>query len=133
MSDNIVYVKKVNNYVSGEDFVFNDLQYIHDCSESQIPEREVTHNTLANTMANCMAGKKYDTFTHNCHIARYKTLKKYGMKSINPNRIKKDVIHQRFIDFFLRPNSKSKSKGKTRFENNEKINMPQISKIRIKL
>lgn len=127
MSDNIVYVKRVNNYSAGEDFEFNGLQFIYDCSESQAPESEVTLYTLANTMANCMAGKKFDTLTHNCHIARYQTLKKYGMKSNNPNRVKKDVIHQGFIDLFLRPNSKSKSKGKFIYYNNEKINMSLIS------
>ena len=129
MADNIVYVKKVHNYVIGEDFVFNGLKYIHDCSDSQSPEKEITLSTLANTMANCMAGKKFDTLTHNCHIARYRTLKTFGMKSNNPNRVKKDIIHQGFIDLFFRPNSKSKSKGKLRYHNNENIDVTQISSV----
>ena len=79
-------------------------------------------------MANCMAGKKFDILTHNCHIARYRTLKEFGIKSIYPNRVKKDVIHQGFIDLFLRPSGKSKSKGKFRFYNNENINITQISR-----
>ena len=109
MSDNIVYVKKVNFYVAGEDFDFDGLRYIHDSYESQVPEQTVTLIRLAATMAGFMAGKKFDTFSHNCHIARYKTMKKYGMTSINPKKVKKNILHQGIIDFFFRPRSKPKS------------------------
>lgn len=127
MSDNIVYIKKIDYYVAGEDFDFNGLRYVHDNYESQVPEKAVTLIKLAATMANYMAGKKFDTFSHNCHIARYKTMKKYGMKSINPNKVKKNILHQGIIDFFFRPRTQLNVKKENIKDENS--NISQISAV----
>ncbi|OHT14980.1 hypothetical protein TRFO_14647 [Tritrichomonas foetus] len=108
MCDNIVYIKKVDTYKKGENFVFEDLQFIHDDCDPQIPSREVTVRRFATSMAYFMQGEKFDTFTHNCHMARYSTMRKYGMKSNNPRKSKVNIFFQGFIDYF----SKSKKAPK---------------------
>lgn len=105
MYNNTVYIKKVRNYIPGQDFDFEGHHYIHDIYEPQIPERMVTVRRIAISMANFMTGKKYDTFTHNCHMARYFVMKKYGMKSDNPRRAKRNIFFQGFVDFFSRNSS----------------------------
>lgn len=100
MWDNIVYVKKVPNYEPGTDFDFEDLHFVHDSHTPEVPARPVTIRRFAISMANYMQGKKFDTFTHNCHMARYYTMKKYGMKSQNPKKAKRNIFFQGFVDFF---------------------------------
>lgn len=100
MYDNKVYVKKVENYNPSQDFDFEGNHFIHDTSEQQIPNKPVTVRRIAISMANFMNGKKYDSFTHNCHIARYFVMKKYGMKSDNPRKAKRNIFFQGFYYFF---------------------------------
>lgn len=129
MSDNIVYVKKVDYYVSSEDFDFEGFHFIHDSHESQVPERAVTLKRFAVSMANYMAGKKFDTFTHNCHYARYYTMKKYGMQSMNPKKIKRNILFQGIIDYFTKS---KKDKSKSNDDNNsDELNceLSQISEV----
>lgn len=111
MYNNTVYVKKVENYNPGEDFDYEDHHYIHDIYEPQIPDRAVTIRRIAISMANFMNGKKYDTFTHNCHMARYFVMKKYGMRSDNPRKAKRNIFFQGFFDFFSKKNNKYNSKN----------------------
>lgn len=77
-------------------------------------------------LANCMAGKKFDTFTHNCHYARYYTMKKYGMQSMNPKKAKRNILFQGIIDYFTRS---KKEKQNTNENNSDKTNceLTQIS------
>ncbi|KAK8840466.1 hypothetical protein M9Y10_030671 [Tritrichomonas musculus] len=98
--DNSVFVRKVDNYLSGKDFDHDGFHYIHDSYEPQVPIRPVTIRRFANSMAKFMQGKPYDTFTHNCHQARYYTMKKYGMKSKNPKKAKRNIFFQGWFDFF---------------------------------
>lgn len=128
MSDNSVYIKKVDYYVSSEDFDLEGFHFIHDTHASQVPERIVTVKRFAISMANYMAGKKFDTFTHNCHYARYYTMKKYGMQSMNPKKAKRNILFQGIIDYFTRS---KKEKQNTNENNSDKTNceLTQISEI----
>ena len=105
MYNNTVYIKKVDDYKPGQDFDFEGHHYVHDIYDQQVPERPVTVRRVAISMANFMKGKKYDTFTHNCHMARYFVMKKYGMKSDNPKKAKRNIFFQGFFDFFNKNNS----------------------------
>lgn len=116
MSDNIVYIKKVGFYVSSEDFDFEDFHFVHDSHETQVPVRPVTIKRFAVSMANFMAGKKFDTFTHNCHYARYYTMKKYGMQSMNPKKVKRNILFQGIVDYFTRS-----KKDRKKTDNSETI------------
>lgn len=97
---NSVLVKKVENYQPGKDFDFERFHFIHDSYYPQIPIRLVTVRKFAYSMANFMKGKPYDTFTHNCHQARYYTMKKYRMKSKNPKKARRNIFFQGWFDFF---------------------------------
>lgn len=103
MSDNVVYVKKLENYISGKDFDFEGFHFIYDSYEKQVPQTPVTVRDFAICMANFMSGRKFDVFVHNCHHARYCTMKMYGMQSKNPRKVKKNILHQGILDFFFRP------------------------------
>lgn len=118
MSDNIVYIKKVDGYISQKNFDFDGHHFIHDSIEIQKPQVIVTIKRFAISMANFMAGKKFDTFVHNCHHARYYTMKKYGMSSKNPKKIKRNILFQGIADFFFR--SKEKNSISNDGENKEK-------------
>ncbi|OHT12215.1 hypothetical protein TRFO_18128 [Tritrichomonas foetus] len=111
MCDNIVYVKAVKGYHPGEDFDFDDFHFIHDDHTGQNPSRPVTLRRIAVSMAYYMEGKKFDTFTHNCHLARYLAMKKYGMTSRNPKKAKRNIFFQGFFDFFS-GNKKKKEENK---------------------
>lgn len=109
MYDSSVYIKRINNYSPGVDFDFENFHFIHDNTEPQIPDKIVTLKRFAISMANFMRGQKFETFTHNCHMARYFTMKKYGMKSDNPKKAKRNIFFQGWFDFF----GKDKKKVKT--------------------
>ena len=102
MNDSIVHIKKCDTYVKSENFQYEGLPFVHDDPKSQSPCRPVTIRRFSSSMANFMAGKQFDTFSHNCHIARYLTMKKYGMTSNNPRKAKRNIFFQGFMDFFHR-------------------------------
>ena len=98
--DSSVNIKRVDNYEPGKDFDFEGFHFIHENTEPEIPQTQVTIKRFAISMANFMKGKKFETFTHNCHMARYFTMKKYGMKSNNPRKAKRNIFFQGWVDFF---------------------------------
>ena len=71
-------------------------------SELQKPKCKVTVGQIAHKMLDFMKKRKFDTFTHNCHHARYLTMKFYGMKSEDPYSIQKSVLFQGISDYFKR-------------------------------
>ncbi|KAH0792724.1 hypothetical protein GPJ56_003347 [Histomonas meleagridis] len=100
MFDSMVHVRRCDTYEKSKDFEFEGIAYVHDDPNPQYPSRPVTIKRLAASMANFMAGKKFDTFSHNCHMARYLTMKKYGMESINPWKNDRNIFFQGVVDFF---------------------------------
>ena len=132
MWDNIVYIKKLDNYISGKDFDFEGFHFIYDSYEIQVPQMPVTVKMFAISMANFMAGRKFDVFCHNCHYARYYTMKRYGMQSKNPKKIKRNILYQGIVDFFFRPNT-NKSKAKKESSSDEtKVELSTFSEAKIK-
>ncbi|KAK8837334.1 hypothetical protein M9Y10_036767 [Tritrichomonas musculus] len=109
-----VNIKRVQCYEPGKDFDFEDFHFIHDNTEPQVPDRPVTIKRFAISMANFMKGKKFETFSHNCHMARYFTMKKYGMKSNNPRKAKRIIFFQGWFDFFGKNTVRVKHEKKKR-------------------
>lgn len=102
MYDDLVYIHKIDDkdYVPGNNFVFQDFLWKFDNNNPQAPKRRVTIRRLAISMYNNMKSKPFDTFVHNCHLARYLTMKKYGMNSKNPSSLSRCIFFQGFFDFF---------------------------------
>ena len=127
MWDNIVYVKKLDNYKSGQDFDFEGFHFIYDSYIIQVPQMPVTVKMFATTMAIFMAGKKFDVFTHNCHHARYYTMKRYGMQSKNPKKVKRNILYQGIVDFFFRPDINKKKIKKEKSSNDLETELTTFS------
>ena len=127
MWDNIVYVKKLDNYKSGQDFDFEGFHFIYDSYIIQVPQMPVTVKMFATTMAIFMAGKKFDVFTHNCHHARYYTMKRYGMSSKNPKKVKRNILYQGIVDFFFRPYINKKKIKKEKSSNDLETELTTFS------
>lgn len=102
---NSVYVGAINK-LKIEDNQFNYRHYhFYLDSKEQKPEKRVTVREFADTMANFMRVNPFDTFTHNCHEARYRTMKAFGMSSKNYKSGATNVLFQGVIDYF-RPEKK---------------------------
>ena len=95
-----VHVQLCDTYREGENFVFERLTFVHDTQKRQSPSTTVTVREFAQTMADFMRGKSFATYTHNCHQARYVTMKRYGMESKNPDMFRRNVFFQGLIDYF---------------------------------
>ena len=100
MSDDFVYIRKVKNCKKGEEFMFEDLKYIYDDKKPQTPNKEVTLQRLGALMVHYMKNEHFSTFSHNCHEARYKVMKKYGMESEDPYQNEINIFFQGFRDYF---------------------------------
>lgn len=101
MSFNQVWVSKVNNYKNGmHEFDFKKYHFILDDDEPQTPNERITVRQFTEKMISYTSYKQFDTFSHNCHHARYDTMKFYGMKSDNPDAGKYNLFYQGFIDYF---------------------------------
>ena len=105
MNVNLVLVNRVGNLkwpkMKKEDFKYKGLifKFISDVQE---PKTSVTIREFAEKMVDYMKGHTFDTFTHNCHHARYLTMKYYGMHSEDPYSVKKSVLFQGIADYFKR-------------------------------
>ncbi|OHT00911.1 hypothetical protein TRFO_32300 [Tritrichomonas foetus] len=99
MGDSHVYVFKCNDFKS-EKHVFKQrgFYFICDKENGEVPNCEITVKMFADKMVELMKNKKFNTFTHNCHHARYRTMKSFGMSSDNPNSEHKNLIVQGFVD-----------------------------------
>lgn len=98
-----VYISNCTTYKMGENFVYKGLPFVHTTTALQSPNKPVTIREISRSMADIMRGRNFETYTHNCHEARYLTMKKYGMKSINPKAEGTNVFFQGLVDFFQKP------------------------------
>lgn len=94
------FVKDVPTYVEGKNFEFEDFIWIHDNDVMQKPNRRVTVQQLAERMSKFMIKHPFETFTHNCHIARFFTMQFYGMESDDPRKMQTNIFLQGIKDFF---------------------------------
>jgi hypothetical protein len=97
----LVYVSLCNSYTPGKKgFKFRHFPFLHDDVKQQEPNRRVTVGEFAEAMIEVMQGKGFAVLYHNCHHARYLTMKRYGMKSKNPDAYKTNSFFQGWKDFF---------------------------------
>ncbi|OHT15426.1 hypothetical protein TRFO_42502 [Tritrichomonas foetus] len=90
---------KKDEDISGDNFIYRG--YLHKfISTVQHPKCPVTVREFAEKMVDIMKDRKFDTFTHNCHHARFLTMKHYGMRSEDPYNIKRNVLFQGIVDYF---------------------------------
>lgn len=92
----------------GETFFYHGFTF-HYISPPLQPKKRVTINEFATKMVEFMKDRTFDTFTHNCHHARYLTMKHFGMKTEDPYNIKRNVLFQGVADYFTNYNKKSVS------------------------
>ena len=103
MSSNQVFVSKVYNYQNGmHEFNFKKYHFILDDDKPQEPKEKCTVRQFAEKMIEYTKNKQFDTFSHNCHHARYDTMNFYGMKSDNPDAGKFNLFYQGFVDYFTK-------------------------------
>ena len=101
MNESAVYINLVATYKPDqEEFYYRYYKFRHNPKEVQKPKKKVTVGEFALKMAEFMKGKTFDTFTHNCHHARYLTMKFYGMKTSDPYANPHSVLFQGILDFF---------------------------------
>ena len=86
-----------------KEFVFKKYHFTVENFEIQHPDRKVTVREFTNKMIEYTKDAPFDTFTHNCHHARYDTMRFYGMDSENPDTNKYNFLYQGFIDYFKKP------------------------------
>ena len=104
-----VYISNCTTYKRGQDFVFKGLPFVHTTTSLQSPNQPITVRDIAESMADLMSGKGFETYTHNCHQARYLTMKKYGMKSKNPRSEKLNVFFQGLADYYKKQDPRKES------------------------
>ena len=101
MSVNQVFVSKVHNFENGmSEFDFKKYRFVCDDVTPQVPNQKITVKDFIEKMIDFMKDKEFNTFTHNCHHARYDTMKYFGMKSDNPDAGKYNLFYQGFVDYF---------------------------------
>ncbi|OHS95998.1 hypothetical protein TRFO_37838 [Tritrichomonas foetus] len=100
MFDNFVHVNRCNKYIPGKNFTFQGFLWIHDDPNSSYTKKKVTLRQFANGMVQLMKGHNFNTFTHNCLQARYLTMKKFGMTSVDPLNDKRCIFLQGWFDFY---------------------------------
>ncbi|OHT11821.1 hypothetical protein TRFO_18612 [Tritrichomonas foetus] len=101
MSENKVLVNKVGSLKKDKDtFLYHTYNWCRDKYPPQKPKDDITVKEFAEKMADFMKNKNFDTFCHNCHHARYLTMKHYGMKTDDPFNNKRNVLFQGFVDYF---------------------------------
>ena len=93
MSDDMVYIRKVENCKKGEEFTYENLKYIYDDKKPQTPNKKVTLIKLANLMVKFMKNEHFSTWSH-------KVLKRYGMESEDPYQNDINIFFQGFKDYF---------------------------------
>lgn len=98
----LVHISNCTSYKRSENFTYSGLPFIHDDPKEQSPNGDVTIREFSQRMADYMRGKDFATYTHNCHLARFWTMKKWGMKSLNPDNAKVNVYFQGLIDYFTK-------------------------------
>ena len=98
MHDNKVYVRRCFSHdASMPEFHSNGFNFKHDFATPQKPNSLVTVGEMAETMRNHMKNGVFNTFYHNCHIAKRLTLESYGVSTKSLHR---NPFFQGFVDFF---------------------------------
>lgn len=115
MNVNLVLINKVGCFKDkkgdlGDSFLYHGFVFYY-VSTLQRPVKPVTIRQFATKMVNYMKDREFDTFTHNCHHARYLTMKHYGMISDDPYNIKRNVLFQGVVDYFKDYNDKKPKKN----------------------
>lgn len=101
MSTNQVFVTHVTHFTKGcKEFNTKKYHFILDDPVPQAPSRPVTVREFTEKMVEYVKDQQFNTFTHNCHHARYDTMKFFGMSSDNPDAGEYNILYQGFIDFF---------------------------------
>ena len=101
MSANQIFVSKVYNYHEGlHEFNFKKYHFTVDKQPPQKPSMPITVKDFTEKMIQFTKDLPFNTFTHNCHHARYDTMHFYGMKSDNPDTGKYNLFYQGFVDYF---------------------------------
>lgn len=101
MSANQVFVSKLHNFENGmSEFDFKKYHFVLDDVTPQEPNQKITVKDFTEKMIEFTKDKEFNTFTHNCHHARYDTMKFYGMTSDNPDAGKYNLFYQGFVDYF---------------------------------
>lgn len=83
-----------------KEFDFKKYHFKLDIVDPQTPNQPVTVKEFTEKMIEFTKDKAFDTFSHNCHHARYDTMRFYGMKSDNPDAGKYNLFYQGFVDYF---------------------------------
>lgn len=100
MSENKVLVQKMPQ-IKIVDNRFNYRHYTFTIdSPEQEPKENITVRDFAMQMIEYMKDKPFETFTHNCHQARFYTMRRFGMKSPQPSRGAGNLLFQGVIDYF---------------------------------
>ena len=101
MSANQIFVSQVYNYRIGmKEFDFKKYHFTVDGDKPETPNKTITVREFALKMIDFTKDAPFDTFTHNCHHARYDTMRFYGMKSDNPDSGKYNMLYQGVLDYF---------------------------------
>jgi hypothetical protein len=97
----LTYISLCPTYRPGQlRFKYRDMIFVHDEIRPYTPTVRVTVREFAMSMAAFMRGKPFAVCTHNCHHARYWTMKKYGMITKNPEAEPRNMFFQGFVDYF---------------------------------
>jgi hypothetical protein len=104
----LTYISLCSTYLRGSPtFTYQKMIFVHDDVNPYVPTTRVTVREFAMTMASLMRGKPYAICTHNCHHARYWTMKKLGMIIKNPESEPLNMFFQGWVDYFKSPPPKS--------------------------
>jgi hypothetical protein len=97
----ITYISLCSSYRPGSrEFTVRHMPFVHDDIHPKRPTVRVTVGEFAHAMATFMRPKPFAICTRNCHHARYWTMKKFGMKTKNPESEQRNMFFQGFADYF---------------------------------
>lgn len=100
MCENRVLVQKMPQiHIKDGKFNYRSYSFTIDSAEQE-PKQSITVRDFAFQMIDYMKDRPFETFTHNCHQARFKTMRKFGMKSPQPARGNANTLFQGVIDYF---------------------------------
>jgi hypothetical protein len=99
-----IYVSLCPTYRPGSwVFQFRHFNFKHLDINPQTPNPPVTVRQFAKSMNELMWHKPFAILTHNCHNAVYWTMRKYGMRTRNPDGGERCIFFQGFVDYYSPP------------------------------
>jgi hypothetical protein len=97
----MIYISLCPTYKPGSMyFDYRHFHFKHIDVNPQTPNSPVTVREFANSMNQLMWHKPFAVLTHNCHNAVYLTMRKYGMKTRNPEANERNMFFQGFVDYY---------------------------------